>query len=639
MSETRSPTPRQWRLWLTAVFVVALAIRAVVILQLRHSVVFDVLVGDGREYDAWAQRIVGGDWMGSGVFYQTPLYPYALAVVYWLVGHHVLAVRLIQAVLGATSCVLIGIATAQFFTRRAGVIASALLAVYGPAVFFDTLIQKSSVDGLLGAACLALLGAFSRSRRLTTLAGAAIAAALFTLNRENAAILLLLVVAWLLVFLSFSPAAPWRQRVGWAATFAAVFLLTLLPIGVRNWRAGGEFVLTTAQAGPNFYIGNHAGAPGVYQPLVVARGDAEFERTDAERLAVQAAGAPLTPGEVSTFWLRRGLAFVASEPAAWMTLLAKKTALTFASVEVADAESIEAYADWSSALRVLAWINFGALLPLAAFGMWVTRHRWRELFVLYLYLGGMAATVALFYVMARYRFPLVPVLAMFGGAGLAALARELRGRDLVAALACAALAAVGSNAFFHERPDPTYANVGAELLRSGQTEKAIPLLERAITTAPDHEPAYFALGVALDQIGHKDRALEQFKIAVDIAPDDFNAQSALALALADAGRHEDALRHFAAAVGARDDSAEAHYNYGRALAAVENWSDAAGELARAIALKPDYEKAEAGLGVALLESGAKASALDHLERALRIAQSEGEEDEARQIEAMVSHVK
>ena len=32
-------------------------------------------MGDSHAYDAWAQRIAAGDWVGGDVFYQAPLYP------------------------------------------------------------------------------------------------------------------------------------------------------------------------------------------------------------------------------------------------------------------------------------------------------------------------------------------------------------------------------------------------------------------------------------------------------------------------------------------------------------------------------------------------------------------------------------
>ena len=48
-------------------------------------------MGDSRGYDEWARRIAGGDWLGHEVFYQAPLYPYLLGVIYAIAGRHLLA--------------------------------------------------------------------------------------------------------------------------------------------------------------------------------------------------------------------------------------------------------------------------------------------------------------------------------------------------------------------------------------------------------------------------------------------------------------------------------------------------------------------------------------------------------------------
>ena len=67
-------------------------------------------MGDARGYDQWAQRLAGGDWIGTDVFYQAPLYPYFLGVVYAIAGHDLLAVRIVQALVGSLSAVLVGVA-------------------------------------------------------------------------------------------------------------------------------------------------------------------------------------------------------------------------------------------------------------------------------------------------------------------------------------------------------------------------------------------------------------------------------------------------------------------------------------------------------------------------------------------------
>lgn len=63
-------------------------------MKLDHYQVLGLVpIGDAIEYDAWAQRIAAGDWIGSEVFYQAPLYPYCLGVLFALAGHGLHAVR------------------------------------------------------------------------------------------------------------------------------------------------------------------------------------------------------------------------------------------------------------------------------------------------------------------------------------------------------------------------------------------------------------------------------------------------------------------------------------------------------------------------------------------------------------------
>ena len=73
---------------------------------MRGSPFFTVLMGDSRSYDEWARRIAGGEWIGREVFYQAPLYPYFLGVLYAIAGHHLLLVRIVQAILGHGSAAM-----------------------------------------------------------------------------------------------------------------------------------------------------------------------------------------------------------------------------------------------------------------------------------------------------------------------------------------------------------------------------------------------------------------------------------------------------------------------------------------------------------------------------------------------------
>ena len=129
-----------------AIFAIALVVRLVHVWQIRKAPFFSVLMGDSRAYDEWAQRIARDDWVGNEVFYQAPLYPYFLGLLYAVAGRDLLVVRICQAILGSIACVCLGLAGARFFSRRVGLIAGLLLALYAPAIFFDSLLQKSVLD-------------------------------------------------------------------------------------------------------------------------------------------------------------------------------------------------------------------------------------------------------------------------------------------------------------------------------------------------------------------------------------------------------------------------------------------------------------------------------------------------------------
>ena len=79
--------------WCLLIFVFAIAIRLAAMWPLLDSALFDTIMGDAINYDSWARRIAGGDWIGEEVFYQAPLYPYFLGTLYWIVGDDLLVVR------------------------------------------------------------------------------------------------------------------------------------------------------------------------------------------------------------------------------------------------------------------------------------------------------------------------------------------------------------------------------------------------------------------------------------------------------------------------------------------------------------------------------------------------------------------
>lgn len=639
---------RPWLL-LAGVGVLALIVRVAYQAELAGSPLLSGLMGDSRQYDAWAQQIAGGEWVGTEVFYQTPLYPYWLAIVFKTAGHDLGLVRHLQAILGAVSCALLGLAGRRFFGDRVGVIAALLLALYPPAIFFDGLIQKSSLDILLIALTLALLAQFGTRREWTLLVALGVTTAAFTLNRENARVLYPVIAVWLwFVFRDVSR----RRRAALIAVFAASSLAVLLPVGLRNYRIGGAFLISTSQLGPNFYIGNNPHASGTYDAIVPGHGDPVFERDDATRLASRAAGRALSPGEVSDYWLGQSFAYIRSQPIHWLRLSGKKALLVLNAAELPDTESIDAYADYSRILRGLGWLNFGVVLPLAAFGAWAHRARWQRLLILYGMFAALALSVAVFYVVARYRHPVVPIVLLFSAAGVSALldiprgtrsadARVKRGaakraalrqkrssppagnRPWLPGLAIAGLVAVLANLPLDVARDETYLNLGALLAQNGRPADAIAVLSKAVSLDPDNAEAHFRLGLAYQDAGAAQAAVEELMTAVRLRPSHADAHGALGVLLRGQNRAADALPHFREAVRHAPDSVEAHTNLGLSLMEAGRPAEAIIEHRRAIALAPDTPNPHNNLAMALQQTGDVQQAVAEYRKALLIKPDDG----------------
>jgi tetratricopeptide (TPR) repeat protein len=605
-----------------AIFLVALVVRLVHLWQMKDTLLFSVLMGDSKGYDDWARQIAAGDWIGQEVFYQAPLYPYFLAVVYAIAGHDLFVVRLIQAVLGAVACVALGYATERLVSRSAGLVAGLMLALYAPAIFFDGLIQKSILDILLVCLALAVIGSIVAGRddrQSWVLLGLILGALILT--RENAIVLAACVLAWAVI----------RQRRESSRMLPAALVLVglavvLAPVAARNYAVGGGFHLTTSQLGTNLFIGNHPGADGSYVSLRPGRGSPEYERVDATELAEQATGRRLTPGEVSSYWTDRALTFIREQPAEWMALMLRKIRLLASATETIDTESLESHAEHSTLLAAAAVVwHFGILIPVAAIGAMMLWPKRRRIGVIYAMLIAYAASVVAFFVVARYRYPMVPLLVIFGAAGVTGLrsfaAIASRRRLMITGIAAAVITVI---AFWPPRTAAsqraiTENNLGAALQEAGRTDEAIDRYLRALALDAGYTPALNNLGTALRTAGRSGEAIDVYERALERQPDAPGLHYNLANAMMSQGRTSDAIDHFRQALAINPRLIEARTNLGLALEADGKIDEAIVEWRQVLTLDDESAPAHSNLGNALISRGAMTEGIGHLRRAVELA--------------------
>jgi tetratricopeptide (TPR) repeat protein len=576
---------------LAAVLALAALVRLLHWLAVRDEPFVAALVLDSREYDGWATAIAAGDWLGGEPFFQAPLYPYLLAIVYATFGRSLDTVYLLQIALAVAGCWALYRAGRVLAGEPIGLLAAALAATYPAFVVHDVLVAKESIAVVLTCFLLwALAAARARGAPRPWLA-AGLLLGLLGLLREN----LLLTLPFLLPLAWAAPpdgrpagagAAGWRG----AAAFLGGVALVLLPVAARNAAVGGGFLPTTFQGGVNLWIGNNPEADGTYRPLVPGRQTPALERAESVRLAEAALGRPLAPAEVSRYWRRRALAWARDEPGAFLRLQARKLRLFASWYEWPDAVDLYWLRARSPILR-LPWPEFGGVTLLAAAGLLVLALR-RDLgrFAPALLWGaGAAATAVVFFVFARYRLPVVPALLLLAAVPLAAGVAAARARRWAPAAAWASLLALALAAprlaGHGPRLDLVHANLGRLAQEAGRTAEAAAHYRAALAVEPGDLQSWMGLGGLAARDGRWREAAAAYERAAALAPEADDALASLGaarLALGDLAGAEAALEaalahnprstlalHDLAVLHARRGDRAAALDYNRRLLAVD----------------------------------------------------------------------
>ncbi len=568
-----------------AVFAVALAVRLAFLFEMRASPLLAIPFGGAAFFHEWGADIAAGR-ASTEVFYHAPLYAYFLAGLYHFFGTDPFVARVAQAFLGAAGCALLVVVGRAFFDRRTGLAAGLILALWPSAILFDGLHKKTSLELFLVLAVFALLARAKERPRTFLWGGAGLALSLLCACRENGLVLAPVVLAW--IALGFRGASR-GARLRWGCTFLAGLLVAPLAMGVRNRLVAGEFVFGTANSGANFWIGNHPGASGLFEPLVPGRGSAPYDPTDARRLAEEGEGRALAWREVSRHWWRRSVDEIAHDPLAWAGLLARKAFYLVSAQRWVDDHDLSAFQDESWLLRALGSIlRYGFFGPLGLAGLLLCVREGR-LWLLSVSWLALGASQVLFFLVERFRMSLLPLLLLFGVQAGFELVRAIRARRwgragaLVGVAGASALAVHWPTGVAEWPRSATYNFLGIAWEDRGDSAQALRWFERALEIAPENAAARFNAGMALLRLEREVEAREHLEQAARFEPA-FAAGSFVVLAEFHAG-HGDLRGALTLLVRAREidpsDATSANSlgvvlrRLGRAAEAVAAYRDAA----------------------------------------------------------------
>ena len=305
-------------------------------------------------------------------------------------------------------------------------------------------------------------------------------------------------------------------------------------------------------------------------------------------------GRKLSPGEVSQYWTRATLTDIRQDPVRWLRQLTAKAVFLVNVVEIGDTDDQYTYAEWSFMLRILTWLlNFGTLCPLLVLGVIVTwPERWR-FWVLYGLILSYGASVLLFYVFARYRFPLVPLMLLLAAAGLTGVraawnAGRAQAISYGAALSLITAYACNTPAWSVDRIRATthYSMAATLVNEKSDYDGAIIHCAAALKLNPNLAPARHAMAVMLLRQGRYAEAVEQETLALQKMSNFVDVRNTLGEALLRLGKYDEAGPQIEAALELQPGNAPAHYNAAILLEHKGDLRGAAGHLRAAVSQDP-----------------------------------------------------
>jgi 4-amino-4-deoxy-L-arabinose transferase-like glycosyltransferase len=410
---------------LAVITAVGLALRLIVGFALQASfspVTVPAESTDMATYQSYAKQILSGDYdFSEGFYYQPFYYTILLPAAYLVSGGKAWSLIILQALLGAACIWLVGITFGRLFGKRAGLIGAGLVAMHRGLIFYTPFALIATVQSLWMTllAYLGLRAAQDKHWKWWALLGITNGFAIIT--RGNAVLFIPLLVALAL----YSHWRQWRFAGIAVALVVALSYLPGLPYSIVNYRAHGKWVGPSSAGAAVLALGNTPESPPGGREPGTGAGPMDYPAACQDWTTRDAATGPEHRPISQSI-----LAWFRAEPLAYIELKARMLMLFWHRGVIPNNVALQDHEGrWASHVLALPiFCNFFILgsLGLAgmAFALW--RRRRADLLFVFALLHAYALSIVLFYILERFRIPIVPLLGGFAGFAIAHLWRQIR---------------------------------------------------------------------------------------------------------------------------------------------------------------------------------------------------------------------
>ncbi|MFZ1627030.1 MAG: glycosyltransferase family 39 protein [Candidatus Moraniibacteriota bacterium] len=612
--------------------VLATAVRVAYAFFLWRDSILTTPLLDAEYYVKWAEEIVRTGWLGDRIFFTEPFYAYFLSVFLKLLGTSGLSVTLfVQFSLGVVLPVILYFIGRRLFDRPTGILAGIIAALYGPFVFYEGLFLKTSLEVFsFSLFLLVALWAFEKKQwKQFLLAGVVLGCAV--LIKGNT------LVFWPIVIGLFALVRTLERQTKWqlGLVFSFGVMLCILPVTLRNYVVGHDFVPTNYSIGLVMYQGSWWGSDGSTAEVPrFLRPHPKYEEADAVGMAEAYAGTVLKPSEVSRFWMKKSWQEVLAAPGHYIFTLGNKLLLITHPVEFSDNYSYSFYRSAAPILWLL--IPYWLLFPIACLGLlFLFRRQWLSigeekiipslpLLMLAAYVGILLLTT----INARYRVPLTPLTILFAAHAIMVLRHFFQSREAARLLWAGSflsvlflLMIVG---LFSSRyaliEANTYHTIGYAALERGDYPEAKAWFQKTITLDSRYAWAYGNLMLIALFEGNLPEAKENLKTLILLRSDDLSNYDRLKLIRSleqttPAVMREQAQTYFTESRAAKYD---ADFYEGKRLIALGDKPGAEVAFERSLSRDAQSEAALIALAGLKKEKGESSKVIEYLRRAVLV---------------------
>ena len=375
---------------LTLIFLLAFIVRLMVVLQGNP-----IPVGDAYVYDGLAVSISQGNGYvnnnGSPHSLYPPFYPFFLSIIYTFFGHSYFAVKVIQSMIGAFSCVLIYLIGKKAIGAAAGGIAAFISIFYLPFVKSAGLLLTELLFTFL--LCLIVFYLLKIQEKMK-FKNCIILGLLLGIASLTKSVMVLFPFFAMPVFVYLREKGFLDRLKGYIVVLL-FFSLSIAPWIVRNYNVYDGFVLTSAGGGLGLYSSYCPGGGGIFG-FIAAPDDSVV--VEANRIS--------SPVLRSHFFIKKTFEFIANNPKKVFVLELKKILYLWAPF------------DWE--IVGGRWFNFVyvAMLPFFVLGIIMSFKQLIRIFTILLPIIYFQIMTLIFYGSPRFRLPIEPFLFILAVSGI-----------------------------------------------------------------------------------------------------------------------------------------------------------------------------------------------------------------------------